>query len=360
MSLNNLSEENKIFVSKLFGIKAGLSMISLEVDKIRNAEAIMKKYTDDIDNGENTLKRVNERVQGFSARVEEYKSYVSADNKRKVKKFISAGVWLTLGIVMVIAGIVGMVVGIVSDTAMVSTMSLISGLFGGAVGCAVAGYDVYCAFRIPGADSNAKRLKEWTEAFDGEVKRAETCERELIETKKKRDEFAPVCQRTLKYGMENCLALYRSLYETYNDTLDESDWGSIDYIIYVYATQRADTLPAALKCLDDERRYLGVVNAIEKASNEISATINQAFSELSQQLSSQFASLESTINRNTSRIVDGLGGIAATVADNTDAINRVNGSINVQNALQAKANKNTKALADDMSYIVTRIRSNGI
>ena len=129
MSLNNLSEENKIFVSKLFGIKAGLSMISLEVDKIRNAETIMRKYTDDIDNGENTLKRVNERVQGFSARVEEYKSYVSADNKRKVKKFISAGVWLTLGIVMVIAGIVGMVVGIVSDTAMVSTMSLISGLF---------------------------------------------------------------------------------------------------------------------------------------------------------------------------------------------------------------------------------------
>ena len=56
----------------------------------------------------------------------------------------------------------------------------------------------------------------------------------------------------------------------------------------------------------------------------------------------------------------GLGGIAATVANNTDAINRVNGSINVQNALQAKANKNTKALADDMSYIVTRIRSNGI
>ena len=360
MSLNNLSEENKIFVSKLFGIKAGLSMISLEVDKIRNAETLMRKYSSDIENGEYTLSTVQERIKGFAATVEQKRVFASAEKKTKIKKLIGAAVWGVFGVLSIVAGIAGLIVGMVSDNAILAAAPIVMGLIGAAICFVIAGVDVYNAVGKPYSSQAAKALAEWTENLDREKRRAEECIREIEEAKRKRDDFAPVCQRTLKYGMENCMALYRSLYETYNDTLDESDWGSIDYIIYVYATQRADTLPAALKCLDDERRYLGVVNAIEKASNEISATINQAFAELSQQLSSQFASLESTINRNTSRIVDGLGGIAATVADNTDAINRVNGSINVQNALQAKANKNTKALADDMSYIVTRIRSNGI
>ena len=115
MSLNNLSEENKIFVSKLFGIKAGLSMISLEVDKIRNAETIMRKYSSDIENGEYTLSTVQERIKGFAATVEQKRVFASAEKKNKTKKLIGAAVWCMFGVLGIVAGIAGLIVGMVQS-----------------------------------------------------------------------------------------------------------------------------------------------------------------------------------------------------------------------------------------------------
>ena len=50
MSFNTLTEENKEFIVKLYSLKAGLSLLSLEADKTRIEEEKDKYIKDCIEN----------------------------------------------------------------------------------------------------------------------------------------------------------------------------------------------------------------------------------------------------------------------------------------------------------------------
>lgn len=80
--------------------------------------------------------------------------------------------------------------------------------------------------------------------------------------------------------------------------LHTSDWGNIDYLIYLFMTGRADSKKEALQLLDKEKRTDRIVGAINGAAKYISKNISSAMNSLGDRLSSKM----SEVNRSLSQI----------------------------------------------------------
>lgn len=80
--------------------------------------------------------------------------------------------------------------------------------------------------------------------------------------------------------------------------LHTSDWGNIDYLIYLFMTGRADSKKEALQLLDKEKRTDRIVGAINGAAKYISKNISSAMNSLGNRLSSKM----SEVNRSLSQI----------------------------------------------------------
>ncbi len=362
MSLNTLSEQNKEFIAKLYSLKAGLSMISLEADKIKSAEAEIADAKNHEQKTEYDLNSANQSLQYVKKQAESDRRHRDDLKKKRITKNIVGGVLLAISaFTMISMPVVMMITNILLDV--MGNKNIFAG-----AGPMIAMVFLSMATAIPALllikFFKPKEERYWEKEYEEKtvvvnecVLKCKQAENDLALTRAAVQAITVKCNSVVLESTDTAMAVYNSLLETYNDTLDINNWSGIDYIIYAYITGRADNLSDALRFLDEERRYEGIVAAIDRASAQIATTINQAFADLSYHITKNFESLENTIKKNTSTIVSSINSLSSDVRGVSSSVESLGNGIAMQSALQKKSNENTKRLAEDMDYIVTKSRS---
>lgn len=142
-------------------------------------------------------------------------------------------------------------------------------------------------------------------------------------------------------AVQTCKTLYDALVEQYSSLLDVRDWEFLDFFIYYFETNRADTVREALLLADNERRADRIVQAVQSAAREISHTLNRGFEALGSQISLSFNALSDRID-NLSYGINQISG----------GLNAINGNLitmsAMNSALIAKANTDSRQLMDDV------------
>ena len=350
MSFNTLSEENKELVSRLYGLKAGLSLISAEADRVRGAEYGKKSYTDEAENCKVRIELHKGMVERFERQSIDAAKVVAADVEKKKKKIGTGVGWLLTSLVVFFIALSCAF----TDSALMGPM-LGFAVISLSVGGGFAIWNFVQTTNIPDADKHLADFMGLQELLKMEQEAQKKSEAEYEKLMSEHESHIKEYDEIANESLGRAMTLYRAVYDTYADTLDPGDWASVDYLIYVYVSGRAEDLPTALGCLDDERRFMGIVAAIDKAAVEVSSTIDQALGSLGKQLKREFESLEDNINRNMGSMTDAINRLSAEIEANSDAVTK---GMAVQSALQAKANKSTKQLSDDLKFVVEKAKAN--
>lgn len=136
--------------------------------------------------------------------------------------------------------------------------------------------------------------------------------------------------------LDKCHALYSVLYDKYFLLLDERDWQYSDLIISYFETGRADSMKEALLLVEREVQTQRIEGAVGIASKHIYKTITQATVVIASQLDLISSQLFEMISLQ---------------CDQIDSTSRLVSSIDMNNALVAKANATSQKIMKDVAII---------
>ena len=109
------------------------------------------------------------------------------------------------------------------------------------------------------------------------------------------------------------------------------------FVIFYFETRRADSVKESLQLVDKEMQTRRIVKTIQEASEQICSTIRDGFVTLNNNITNCFTALSNQLASQHSRNLALLQGLTT--------------SVNLNNALQAKANKTSEQLMDDVKHI---------
>lgn len=139
---------------------------------------------------------------------------------------------------------------------------------------------------------------------------------------------------TIKSG---CEELYVALQKEFNNLLDARDWKNLDLVIYYFETRRADSVKEALQLVDREMQTQRIENIIIAATNQICNTLAIGFTMLQD-------TMVTCCNRLSAQI-------AQASAVQSSQLTQLTNSVNMGNALKAKANVTSEQLMNDVKQI---------
>lgn len=319
----------KQVVESMYALRAGLSAISVESDRIKQT---YDKYEKDVD-GE--IRKYNNE---FSIPAEDL---FDGSAKRNAKSSIRNnvfGLFLRIGITLILlALLIFAVITVINCIKFLMTCEWVGDITDAEMGQMLAGIGIAvlaAAVAVASLIFFIKALKRMDLTFTISYIRKEKIFIKKIPYLKKytKDMQAQTSQKLMPM-MQACEELQKKLYELYGEWLDERDWQHIDLIIYYIETHRADSLKEALLLVEREIQTQRIISAIEQATAQICATLRQGFYAIGQavnNLSSQLLAMQKIQS--------------AQMANLTSAVN-------FNNALQAKANVTSKQLMQDVSAI---------
>lgn len=133
--------------------------------------------------------------------------------------------------------------------------------------------------------------------------------------------------------LDKCDALYDVFHKNFSILIDERDWQYLDLVIFYLETGRADTMKEALQLVEREVQTQRIIDKIEEATQRICSAIADAARRISGQLSIISAQLAVATS--------------LQVAQNEHIIR----DIEINNALLSKANTNSQKLMKDVAQI---------
>ena len=155
--------------------------------------------------------------------------------------------------------------------------------------------------------------------------------------------------------------------ESKSELLDERDWQYIDLFIYMYETGRAESKKEALQLIDQYQQNKNIVDAIARAGREIQGSIRQGLGALQTSMEMHFKALSGqlyqmhsetmlkmdritnqldNLNSEMSRMSLGMAQISSQTAD-------MQRQLDLNSALQAKANITSQQIMSDVEYMRT-------
>ena len=356
MSLNTLTDENKELVSKLYALRAGLSFISIEADKIRESEAKLTELENSYANTEYYINGCKAKIDRIKKALTLQRAAVAADKAKMTKNIVLAVIGAVISGVLTVFLAISMISFALSGNMEFMGAFVIPWISSEVVMVAFIIHRIVKIFTVPGAKYNKSQLaKIEAELVAAEAELA-SLEKQLVVTDNERATCRKETKKITKASTDIAMTTYNTMYADYNDVLFKDDWKYVDYVIFAFLSNRANNITEALRCLDEERRYQGIVSAIDKAKTEVSQTIEAAFMSLGEVLRCQFESLENTIDRNARMVAKSIGEVGTSINENTAALGALNRNISMQNALLNKSNQTAEALAEDINYITNRVR----
>lgn len=130
---------------------------------------------------------------------------------------------------------------------------------------------------------------------------------------------------------------YKNLVQKYAPLLHRSDFDKLDYILYLFDTNRCDTMREALMQLDEQKRNDRIVSSINEAQNYISTNITRSIGALG------------------GNIRQALAGVACAFDDSVRTNNAMLGSkiAQLENSFKSNIDKSCKQLVESIDSLST-------
>lgn len=394
-----MNDEKKEILSKLYCIKAGLSAISIEKEKVVKEEKNLitsqndiKKNREDYNHSSELVTQYRTEMVKLENQQEEYK------NKKIGKPGIPPiiGLALSFALLACILSPIGLLIycfihdlvmsiksgGGESVVTIESTMK-----HTGTVVLIAASITFVVSFiilyvlelkeqkntRYSFNKSYDDKIKENKEKLEVENYAMNKLSDENIKLKEKYDTNLVTYQKVKDVSVPTSKDLYNALYKEYNSIVDARDWKHLDLIIFYYETGRADTLKEALQQVDRQVQTNEIIKAIDKASKDICNTIRQSMQQLSNQMTSCFNQLSvqlnvqhqetmaqlkninsniATLNENVNSLKDTIKDGNAILEDLSSNMSKISNATYLQNALLEKISTGSMSLDKDTTFMI--------
>lgn len=386
-------EQKNQMLADLYALRAGMSAISIEKDKLDKSEknyndamSSLKKVSDEYNKYDYDIQRVSTGLNDFKS--QGYEETGNQKQKRKSKysksgrianaKSKSSKIFMHM--------IITIVVGIIAAAVPWFLYFAATGWKGSIFEDRNSKYYIFISaaiFLISLIVTVARLIKEFRK-YKGEKEDAEKSiremnnelagyqmERKLLEPKLNEcyavvNRSKAIVERDRAYRSKLSQEMYNALVAQFKSVLDIRDWQHIDLVIFYFETGRADTLKEALQQVDRRVQTDEIIEAIESAGNYISSTIrmsmnelrsdlNKSFNRLSEQLAIQHAEQMTAlgnINRNIERTNESIAKLQSATENNGKTLENISSAANLNNALIAKIGYDSMSLMDDVNYMV--------
>ena len=182
-----------------------------------------------------------------------------------------------------------------------------------------------------------------------------------------------IVERDRAYRSKLSQDMYDRLVAQFKTVLDIRDWKHIDLVIFYFETGRADTLKEALQQVDRKVQTDEIIEAIETAGQNISSTIRMSMNELRGDLNKSFAKLSvqladqhreqmsalSSISGNIEKTNESLAKLQQTSEKNGESIEKLTSAAYLNNALLTKISYDSLSLMSDVDYMVYSANKGG-
>lgn len=162
---------------------------------------------------------------------------------------------------------------------------------------------------------------------------------ELVCLNLKKDEAAvtvPGLKANVKIIRSYADNLYNILVKEYSSFLAPSDWHQLDYIIYLFETGRADSIKESLQLLDEMKRHVELMQVM----NHISQTIRTGFNVLNSNMLNCFSTMSNQLDT-----------LSDQISSANNAQTKLLDKIDFHSAMLSKANETSEKMMNDIEYI---------
>lgn len=149
-------------------------------------------------------------------------------------------------------------------------------------------------------EEKQKRLDNASRAYELAKSEKQSRANAAIESnnsaRKELDEYMGFTLQTATQSKEMCEQIYSELAAAYGEILDERDWQYVDMYIYLYETDRADSKKEALQLIDRYEHDKILTETIEKAGREVRISIENGLSRLQSSMENCFRGLSEQLS----------------------------------------------------------------
>ena len=383
-----MATKNEI-LAQLYAIKAGLSIISQEKDKIAKQESILQSIDNDLAKARAELSVHNDSEQRTKKEIANLQERLKNPNVSHIKISYTApkSTWW----IFVIGFILGMVLPIAIGAAIGgeewfdNMLSVALAWAGGFAGLFVAGPINKKVQKKAEDEALAKAEAEYQKKLEREKQhqakqittQIENFNKGLAIQKQKQEALQNTIatlsekfnQQLEIYNTQKDISLslvktvYDALIAEYSSLLDPRDWKNIDFIIFYYETGRVDTIKEALIHVDKQRQTDTIAKAIKQASVEISSTINTSMATLRSDLNSCFGALSTQLDKSMQIQLQALQQSNSAIGALSSSVGELGGQLQsaltnlgneqaLTNALLDKVATSSDTLVDDLNYVM--------
>lgn len=386
-------EQKNQMLADLYALRAGMSAISIEKDKLDESEknyndamSSLKKVSDEYNKYDYDIQRVSTGLNDFKS--QGYEETGNQKQKRKSKysksgrianaKSKSSKIFMHM-IITIVVGIIAAAVpwflyfaatgwkgSIFEDRNSKYYIYISAAIFLISLIVAVARLIIEFSKHKDEKEDTKKSIRELNNELAGYQMERKLLEPKLNECYAVVNRSKAIVERDRAYRSKLSQDMYDRLVAQFKTVLDIRDWQHIDLVIFYFETGRADTLKEALQQVDRRVQTDEIIEAIESAGSSIAATINvtmrelrsdlnKSFNRLSEQLAIQHAEQMTAlgnINRSIERTNESIAKLQSATENNGKTLENISSAANLNSALIAKIGYDSMSLMDDVNYMV--------
>lgn len=333
-----MTESIKETVSQLYALRAGMSLISKNLD---NHELEYQESLDKINDFEYKIGEYENQSKNYAPRELEYakRELKLANIKLKFMKFLWFACW-TLAIALLLTGVAFIVADVkfeyIGWGVAAGVLTCSAGFWGLVylIASTIAIGEPFYSDAEYERERKEKYLKEITNGMkEFSSKKSNGYLNKLIENCNKVREESILLEKGEDEYTRRGNAIYTALVNEYSKILDIRDWENIDLIIFYLETGRAESMKEALQQVDRQRQMDSIVEAIATASRQICFTIQRGMEHINNTIISSAKLLSSQIE-----------GISTQLT----GVNSLLTAHSMQNALEEKADTSSIQLMEDV------------
>lgn len=383
---SNLTEKDEL-IAKFYTIRAGLSVIAEESEKIRSLEDEIndlkrkdenykKKACETVErekwNLEYKLQEANKTFETLQRGLNYQKDQRNILVKNGSKKYKPYLRWDIITILCIVGSIILLVIGIVSDAPTFFEFS-------------IAAY-IPLVIILCKIWQRKKGNEKWYEEIDRQDEMINNIESDMNKTKSEVEKYRKAINEinnnklpsirnespngsqislleskystTVAVCTDKAKSIRNALIKEFGNILTEDDWGNVDLLIFYLNTGRADSLKEALQLVDRQRQTNQIVQAIGTAASYISNTMqantyklarvmDNCFSNLSNQISTNHQQLIGAMNNISDSFNSRIGSFESTVKTQSQALLD---SQALNASLLKEANRRSDELMNELRY----------
>lgn len=347
-------QKQEAIMSELYAIKAGLSVISNEADKL-------KSFQDKINGAESEMKSNECVLQGSDSSV----PYNQKRRSNAIKGIVTFSIKLAIRILIVVACFVGAYFSV--NKAFGEFSNLGNGIDGVTIGVSIflsAFLPVLGLFVLlfPKLPPKIRELTYSISELKGSSAYLSEKENKRTQLITRNEELAAIkqnAQNKLDEQLEISLPLVRATYDcllkNYQNYIKECDFENVDLVIhYIYSGRALDVRDALLQT-DAHIRHNEILEVFEREARAIRTSIDNGFAAMTMTINTGFRELSSQLEKQHREGMERLGNVGHEISS---SINNVASAQSIQNAYSAKIEKNSRQLAKDANEMLGYMRRN--